>query len=351
MIGNKAKQGREKKPRKIFKVILFTFFVASLIVIVFLLGVVRQYRTTKAGGKVLNHNAWEAAFIERGQAVPAEGPREGYWGSRISNLWFSDGEINIFRHPEIKIPGKIDLNSDGWQIVGEDFEQGTPTLRLMILGGSVAWGANASSLETTYFYQLRDNLKQRGFPVKVINVSIESITSYQELLIFEKESRRQKPDAVLFLTGLNDLTTTDDPKADTVATCLRNMEQMIAIARKNDIAVILAPQPFLPFKKDKSAYEKRILELPLLPWTKTSDTDWVALHKINYSRLVSGFQDFAKTKGVYFLDASRVFDNEQRTVFADFWHFSDPGQIILGKYLAEKLIPTLKTVLIQKGRL
>jgi hypothetical protein len=48
-----------------------------------------------------------------------------------------------------------------------------------------------------------------------------------------------------------------------------------------------------------------------------------------------------RSPGVLFADGSRVFDGEQKTVFADVWHFSDIGHEILADHLAEELVPLL----------
>jgi hypothetical protein len=96
-------------------------------------------------GKKLNRAAWEASFTERGLAVPAGGPRDGYWGSRMPS-WTRDSEIG-WHESEVHLRGLVEQDGSGVQRYGTAGAR----WRVLILGGSVAWGAYASSIDDTYF--------------------------------------------------------------------------------------------------------------------------------------------------------------------------------------------------------
>src|SRR5690242_18940389 len=73
----------------------------------------------------------------------------------------------------------------------------------------------------------------------------------------------------------------------------------------------------------------------------------------SYHAMRKGRARLAQTPGVHFIDASRVFDTESATTFTDFWHVTDPGHAILGRYLAEQLAPLIlnpPTAVVQQVR-
>ena len=97
-------------------------------------------RLNLMGGKELNRVAWEASFTERGLPVPPGGPRDGLWGSRIPR-WVRHPEIG-WHEPEVHLPGLVEEDALGLQHVRAEGAAAS----VMILGGSVAWGAYASTL-------------------------------------------------------------------------------------------------------------------------------------------------------------------------------------------------------------
>ena len=104
-------------------------------------------RVFGASGPSLNKAAWEATFTERALPVPDGGPREGYGGSRVNpKNWSCGGTLYCER--EQRAPGLYEIDARGFQHVSDGPE---PRAVILVVGGSVAWGAYASGIEETYF--------------------------------------------------------------------------------------------------------------------------------------------------------------------------------------------------------
>ncbi|MCI0481583.1 MAG: hypothetical protein L0213_08355, partial [Candidatus Dadabacteria bacterium] len=103
-------------------------------------------------GYKLREAAWEASFAERHLKVPPGGPREGLRGEGVTPLKCAVSDCNF----RMFVPGIIEVNDDGLQTAGEGEN---PYPHILIVGGSVAWGAGASDIANTYFSQLYDMLK------------------------------------------------------------------------------------------------------------------------------------------------------------------------------------------------
>jgi len=75
----------------------------------------RHYHDPIRRGQDLNRTAWEETYRERGEEVPASGPREGYWGKRIGKKrWHPDAAIR-WREPLTFVAGLIDVDENGFQ--------------------------------------------------------------------------------------------------------------------------------------------------------------------------------------------------------------------------------------------
>jgi hypothetical protein len=278
-------------------------------------------------GKKLNRAAWEASFTERGLVVPAAGPRDGYWGNRMPP-WTRDPEIG-WHESEVHIRGLVEQDRSGVQ------RYGTPGARwhLLILGGSVAWGAYASSIEETYFAHLARRLGERGRPVMVTVMAAGAWTSDNELKAFRRQGVAAAPDLVLFLNGMNDLTQGKGIDEDTrVRRYLDRMHEARDIAQTRSIASVFSLQPALAGKRRMSPLEKRVLDLM---------ADKSALVPTAYPRMLAGLRGLAVEAGTYALDCSDAFSAERATTFTDVWHFADPGHRLLADCLVRGLEPIL----------
>src|SRR3569833_2264821 len=156
-------------------------------------------KTPAEKGRDLNEEAWQATFSERGVPVPPSGPFDGYWGRKLKTV--PSAELGWFESKPAG-DGIADIDEDGvrhWR------PQATPTHRLLILGGSAAAGAYASSGDARYFAVLGRALESRGFPCHIRVLAAGGWKSAQELAAL----KMQDPDSfdlVILLDGLNDLT-------------------------------------------------------------------------------------------------------------------------------------------------
>jgi lysophospholipase L1-like esterase len=281
---------------------------------------------TKLKHKGLNSGAWRASYSERRLAVPS-GPREGWWGVRLPPR--QDSQLGIVL-PERHVPGLFDIDQWGMQtVVGGPH----PRSRLLIVGASVAAGAYASNLGRTYFQELAHRLSILGYPVQVTVLATGAWTSENELQAFRLRGAALKPDYVIFLNGMNDLVLNNQwPEEKRVQQYLHHMQEACDIALAHRIKVIFSPQPFLPEKKIKSGYEVLIL-----------DEAYPQVERLirAHDEMMAGLRSLEIPGQVYVVDCSGAFDSQEKTVFADIWHFSDIGQALLAKHLARGLAPIL----------
>jgi lysophospholipase L1-like esterase len=202
----------------------------------------------------------------------------------------------------------------------------------------VAWGAYASSLETTYFARLQRWLAAHGSPVRITVLAAGAWTSEHELKALRLRGLALHPDVMLFLDGLNDFTLGNASEDERVAAYLGRIREARDLARAHGMAVVFALQPTL-LQKTRSRIEDRVLELSL---------DAVAEARVRngYTRIRAGLRELARGEGTTFIDCSDVFASEKATTFTDLWHFADPGHALL----ADRLGPGLLEVLSRDDR-
>ena len=87
------------------------------------------------------------------------------------------------------------------------------SFRVLLLGGSVAWGYNALDDEVTLAMRLERQLNQSanahpalaGRKVEVLNGGVPSYVAWQEALAYSLRWRWLRPDAVVLVDGVNDV--------------------------------------------------------------------------------------------------------------------------------------------------
>jgi lysophospholipase L1-like esterase len=231
-------------------------------------------------------------------------------------------------------------------------------MRIVVLGGSVAFGAYASSIDATYYATLGRSLERRGIPAEITVIAAGAWKSVQELNAITLYLREEKPDWVIFLDGLNDLTngaTVDslygvrvEPVDGSewnelyhahdyparVAKYLRQIEAATARVVNAGARSLVVLQPSLAERAPLTALEKEVLRGALLPHTS------VEALRGSYAAIRSTLRELEGNGDVlHFLDASRLFDGVPETTFSDLWHFSDFGHQQLGEAISEKLAP------------
>lgn len=304
----------------------------------------------------LHASAWQAVYSERGLPTPPDGPREGYWGKKIGKT---------IRHPavgwtlpEVHIPRRLDIEADGMQHVRVST---TPQTRILIVGASLAFGACSSDIANTYFTRLAALLAEKSYPPEITVLAAGGWKSSQELEAVRRFGLPARPDVVLFLDGLNDLTNGSNARVvygeptktldgspwhglyhehdypDRVRVYLDNMGAAVRLLRENRIGVVLALQPSLFEKKTLTPLERKLAKNTLHYLGDPEDL------RTSFERMRVGLRDLARAEGASFVDLSRIFDGENATMFLDAWHFPDPGHRILAERLAEALLPVIAT--------
>jgi lysophospholipase L1-like esterase len=310
-----------------------------------------------AKGKALNQLAWERSFTERDQAVPPSGPRDGYWGARLGSK-VPDPKL-YWREPPVHQPALLDIDDSGMQHRRTGM---SPKRRVLIIGGSVAMGAYASSIATTYFNVLGAELERLGTPADITIVASGAWKALQEGVAVEQYGDSLAPDVVVLLNGLNDLTVgstarrlfgqetpTRDGSAWTteyhehdydarVQVYLEIMRRVGSFVRRHGRVALVVLQPSLAERATRTSIEDRLLAASTVPLGPSD-----ALRR-SYQEMRDGLAELARQGWLHFLDCSRLFDGERATTFADLWHFSDFGHRLLGDAMAAEIAPVLRAL-------
>ncbi len=317
-----------------------------------------------ARGRALSNRAFDASFSERGLPIPAGGPREGYWGDRLKRK-VPDRRLG-WREVEDSRPEFFENDEQGCQHFRP---QGEPAREILILGGSVAWGAYASSVQQVYFAAVGRALVERGLPAHITVLAAGAWKSHQDLRAMEiRLEEGDSYDLIIFLNGLNDLTggptfdtlyngasvetlgsdesseTDLDPEdlrhegdfPERVEAYLTNMRRASGIAAAAGAELVVALQPGLQEREHPSVIEQEIRRS-----AETGDYPDEALREA-YAALREGLTELARRDGVTFLDLSRLFEKEKATTFIDTWHFTDPGHRLLAGRLTAVVEPILR---------
>jgi len=279
------------------------------------------------GGKKLNRAAWEASFEERRLPVPS-GPRDGFWGGKMP-AWVQHPELG-WHEAEAHMPGLVEEDASGMQRVRVE----GAGAHVLILGGSVAWGAYASRIDETYFAHVARTLREASVPADVTVLAAGAWTSENELKALRHHGPELRADVVVFLDGLNDLTQGPERgEHERVRRYLAHLHEARDVAQTQGASVLIALQPTLTSKRRKTAYEQRILELM---------GDKVEMVPTAYEHMRVGLRGLEDDRGTRFVDCSDAFSRERATTFTDIWHFADPGHRLLGACLADGLVPMLR---------
>ena len=250
------------------------------------------------------------------------------------------------------MPGLLDVDEHGLQRYRAAAKK---KRRVLILGGSVAFGAYASSIGTTYFHVIGADLERLRTPADLTVVASGAWKSIQELRALEVYGPALRPDVVVFLNGLNDLTNGANSRTlygDRVATLdgtgwtityhehdydqrvsdyLENMRRAAELAASLESDTLVILQPALVEREQPTELEDRLLTGSLLPHASAE-----ALTR-SHEAMRAGLAAYQRAGLLQFLDCSRAFDRERATTFADMWHFSDFGHTILGQSIATRI--------------
>ncbi len=306
----------------------------------------------RAKGMDMNQGAWEASYRERGLPVPEKGPREGYWGVR-QEKGIPDPDLG-WRESTQYVSELLHVDDYGRQFY---ISRAESHQRILIIGGSVAFGWYASKIKHTYFNVLGRELEQQQTPTEIVVMASGAWKASQELVALQQHAPLAKPNLVIFLNGLNDLTagarydthfgvhveTLDGSTWDKfyhthdyaarVKHYLQSMRKAADYCGQNGLKMLVVLQPSLADRGNLSEREKKLLEASLEPHKSRA-----ALME-SYDQMRAGLRELAEAKHVWACDCSKVFDDEKQTTFSDLWHFSDFGHKILGQRIAAAVAP------------
>jgi hypothetical protein len=277
-------------------------------------------------GPVLHQLAWRAAFEERGLPAPPDGPGEGWWSAAIPAQVVD--RVSERRMPRVDLGARIAVDERGLRHAAAPGATG----RVLLVGGSVAFGTTASLEARTYFAELVRLLGARGRPVVADVLAANAWTSTHERAALPDRGLPLRPDVVVLLDGLNDLLLGVGDGPTRVRTYLENVRAMRDAAVAAGARVLLVRQPTL-LRKRRSPLEARIVEL----------TPDVAMLEREWPKVATGLAALAAEAPATttFVDTSGLFDDEPATTFCDIWHFPDPAQAVLAETLARAIAPLL----------
>lgn len=106
----------------------------------------------------------------------------------------------------------FETNSLGFRGPPVEEKPSPDTYRILLLGGSVAWGYSSLSNEDTIAHRLQGYLNERraccaalrGMVVEVVNGGVPGYVSWQEVLAYSVYHRKLRPRMIVILDGAND---------------------------------------------------------------------------------------------------------------------------------------------------
>jgi len=309
---------------------------------------------SKVAGKINNRGAWEASYLERDLPVPESGPREGYWGKRLGGT--QRDEHTHWRESKIYVSGLLDIDNRGYQHYSNSEQL---AYKIVIVGGSIAFGAYASEIEKTYFNVIGSQLKRHQIDASITIIASSTWKSVQEVIAVQQFMQRHQPDLVIFLDGLNDITngatvnalygqpteTLDGSEwslhyhahdyVQRVNLYMKHIKYAFSFIEQSGAEMLVVLQPALFERRKRTDIEDSLLEASLPPLGN------VKYLQKSYDAIRFSIAGMSRQKHMHFLDTSRIFDHEEATTFTDIWHFSDPGHQILGETIANKIATIL----------
>lgn len=158
----------------------------------------------------------QALSVDREFLVEVLSAASGKESETIRSLFLSEsGRREQYRYVPLigQLPapnqdiGHLKTNSLGFRDRQRSTNKPRGVKRIVLLGGSVAYGRTATSNNATIASNLERMLNKRdssGVLWEVINLAVPDVISYQELLILIKYGLPYKPDYVISLSGIND---------------------------------------------------------------------------------------------------------------------------------------------------
>jgi len=375
----------------------FSFYIAVISVTVFVIFILLEAGTRIVEKVEKIKGAQQASQTSQ----PPPNSRRLVW--RVSRN-FRFFPYLMYRAPtNLKIEGDS-VETDSRGLRSPEFVSPKPegVYRIVVLGGSAAWGIGARNFDETFCGILRSRLTPSGATknkIEVINAAQVGYNSTQELIFLEEEILGFAPDFVVFFNGFNELSTTimwneDFPEGSywqipydyawmksrilsppgTSGTDIFNLVRLSHFLDK-----LLTPpgQKNGDFSLDSSIREQKLkwgrsaigryrknLELafmilkdrriasavavqPILSRNKKPAEgelefvrNWPLITEL-YPEVIRVAEEAAATSGASFWDLTTVYENHPEQTYLDICHFNQRGHIIIGEKLAELIRPHL----------
>ena len=278
----------------------------------------KYYPDAMTLGINLNRKAWETSYVERGVSIPPSGPREGYWGARLGKK-IRDSRLG-WHEPEIYSPGLLEIDKNGQQHYKAS---GPLKYKILIIGGSVAFGAYASEISKTYFNIIGTVLDRRSAFSDITIFASGAWKSIQELKAFQLYRKDNPPDLVVFLNGLNDLTNGATSKTlygekvqpadgsswsplyhahdytQRVSDYLVHMDVAWKISKNSGSDMLVVLQPSLTEREHQTKIEETLLKGSLKPHA------CVQVFNESYASIRNALVKRSENEGFHFLDCCR----------------------------------------------
>jgi lysophospholipase L1-like esterase len=142
--------------------------------------------------------------------------------------------------------------------------------RIMVVGGSQAWGSGAASSGETFAELLEKRLQAKGLPVEVFNASVNGIGLGRVVVLYRELLRRFQPDILIVDIGLNDSSAFNRVRGteNQLKTILYHSEkyhELIEHCRKDstDLLLVLEPMSAETFLRPKRKMYENLQRISL----------------------------------------------------------------------------------------
>ena len=301
-------------------------------------------QTAKSGkGSVLRDFAWAKTYSEFNLPLPIGGRRESYYGQSLT-----------FKRPCGLLPicwseinnKAIQIDKYGYQYSSTCLSREPSRIDILVVGGSVAEGAHASSSANTWWDHFAKKISDLKHDATCVGVlALGGAESDWELKAVRAHLSMYDTNIILSLGGLNDIVKRRTHEHQILLSSalgyLVNNTAMATVANSRSSLFVQVLQPALFDKKNLSKTEK----LLLVGYLPKALYDPAAPGKVfsPYIDLMAHFSSRAdwNNPNHFFIDQRTVFNEEKRTLYGDIWHFQDPAHQLLGETLATRLFQRL----------
>lgn len=321
---------------------------------------------------------WDMACLETTDGRPL--------GAHPGGLAWTLDPYLLWRNRPGQTNARGTINAQGFRGPEWSLARAGERRRVIVLGGSVAYGWGVPADAETIPARLERALRSGGVEAEVWNAGVIAYASTQELILLETELLQYAPDALVLLDGWNDLlyagrTPPDQPIRphtfheleqvlargdETLRNVLRcsalvrrferraapapaplgvhprgvpdyrrNLAHMTQLARAAGAAVLIVPQPELSQRAQEITPERRA-------WIEgQTGQGWLDYAHANYPAYVQAAAEVARAEGAAFLDGTRQFDGLAGEAFTDACHLTPDANQRLAERIAAALLPVL----------